>query len=687
MSRVFALPDLARINGQASPLASSTYGVLEPFHLELILEMFGPLFRALELSGWACRRLVLGTAPEAPASWLLVDMSTNVGTVTVPAVTSEADGVESDDSDDVIDTSGDLTVVWDGAGGTGAVALVDVRPRVSPVDGTSLAIPLPDQLDFVNYGDLTRVLLVAQDPIVEARDAFGAFDAAIVEGVASLRNALDTAWTGTGDDRQPGLLWLFDPDQWVESPEDFPDLATVREVITDATSRGRADPDFIDDQIFGRGNLVKLLRSDSDEGEPQRRSDAVNAADFLRAALDRLTIDAVVGGMPIDVSESLRDLPLLDVLMHIVESGLVTVGHLPVGPGISGFTLADSTPIVATRVVRGDDDAVEIRIGESAALYLVIERAVAGEVLGRPPDEVTWEEGSRFFAWEHVPGPDGDTLLVVAGPPIAIQNYQEFRRDVRLEVFRVPDVALVPQWGTRIEPSLYTATFTIGRRFVTDARGDTDADQVPVPNAFTVRLRRDGFNLTYPAVDEDGSVPPPLYELTVRATHLYNPSPMWALSVSEFTDPNTSTSGSRIRHNVQVRIAGNVEVTEKIDADMLAVIERGIKAPVTWATLPRWGAKIDPNDGLDTGGVDQNVDWSTYAAIITTFVDVGIGFIPVVGDVADGWELVSSFVTGQDRWRRPVTYVDRTFMALGLLPVVSGPLLRGMAGLPVVTAP
>lgn len=72
---------------------------------------------------------------------------------------------------------------------------------------------------------------------------------------------------------------------------------------------------------------------------------------------------------------------------------------------------------------------------------------------------------------------------------------------------------------------------------------------------------------------------------------------------------------------------------------------------------------------------------ATATWVSQMIVDVGVGFIPIVGDAADIGEFMLSCYTGRDRWGQPVNNFQRMLMLGGvLLPFVSTGVLRGVKG-------
>lgn len=66
-------------------------------------------------------------------------------------------------------------------------------------------------------------------------------------------------------------------------------------------------------------------------------------------------------------------------------------------------------------------------------------------------------------------------------------------------------------------------------------------------------------------------------------------------------------------------------------------------------------------------------------AYLQTFIDVGVGFIPYVGDAVD----VAEFLSGHDKWGNELTTLERAITGVGLLiPFVGAGALRSLAKAP-----
>ena len=75
----------------------------------------------------------------------------------------------------------------------------------------------------------------------------------------------------------------------------------------------------------------------------------------------------------------------------------------------------------------------------------------------------------------------------------------------------------------------------------------------------------------------------------------------------------------------------------------------------------------------------QRHEWHEYAVddLLFLLIDLSLGMVPIVGDVADLVEFTYAFLSGRDRWGRPVTNFDLYLMAVGVaIPLISSTALR-----------
>ena len=107
---------------------------------------------------------------------------------------------------------------------------------------------------------------------------------------------------------------------------------------------------------------------------------------------------------------------------------------------------------------------------------------------------------------------------------------------------------------------------------------------------------------------------------------------------------------------------------------------------------PEWGTTryyLIPQDRLDGWAASGHggepivatikVDAPTWAwTAITILTDVGVGFIPIVGDLVDVSEFVYAAYTGKDKWGNPVATWEIALMGVGAcVPFVSHGMIKG----------
>ena len=93
----------------------------------------------------------------------------------------------------------------------------------------------------------------------------------------------------------------------------------------------------------------------------------------------------------------------------------------------------------------------------------------------------------------------------------------------------------------------------------------------------------------------------------------------------------------------------------------------------------RWHDRFTGADLVLTPAAHVYDDFGVMDSLFFTFVDLGVGFIPFVGDAVEIGELIYAWQTGRDRWGRPVSNWQLAFMVAGAaLPFVSVPILAGM---------
>jgi len=94
-----------------------------------------------------------------------------------------------------------------------------------------------------------------------------------------------------------------------------------------------------------------------------------------------------------------------------------------------------------------------------------------------------------------------------------------------------------------------------------------------------------------------------------------------------------------------------------------------------FAEVPRQGEQLTPDEKNRLTRFDRVP--SLQETLTLSFIDVSIGFVPVLGDLVDIAEFTYGLVTGEDRWGRPLSTTDLVLMGLGaMLPFIAAPVLR-----------
>ena len=93
-----------------------------------------------------------------------------------------------------------------------------------------------------------------------------------------------------------------------------------------------------------------------------------------------------------------------------------------------------------------------------------------------------------------------------------------------------------------------------------------------------------------------------------------------------------------------------------------------------------WHDSFTGKDLVLTPAAHKHDDFGAMDSLFFDLADIGVGFIPFVGDAVEIGELVWAWQTGRDRWGRPVSNWQLAGMFAGAaLPFVSVPVLHGMA--------
>lgn len=240
-------------------------------------------------------------------------------------------------------------------------------------------------------------------------------------------------------------------------------------------------------------------------------------------------------------------------------------------------------------------------------------------------------------------------------------------------IYRVQDAATLPPMGVDIVERQLLAPFAVN-----EPGGSLFDDPLP-PNYFQIVPRPNGVTIRHPLSAQEMRVTVPPDEraavggsdgLERFAYDIHAPD---ALERNEVPFARVvATSGVDVKFAAIPRPVGPNPTL----ISPLALIDafRVYKVP-TFADVPVQGTPLAPDERYRVTRWERI--YSLEETIAMAAFDIGVGFIPVVGDLVDIAELVYGVTTGRDRWGRPLSTTDLVLMGIGaLLPFVTAPLLR-----------
>jgi len=97
-------------------------------------------------------------------------------------------------------------------------------------------------------------------------------------------------------------------------------------------------------------------------------------------------------------------------------------------------------------------------------------------------------------------------------------------------------------------------------------------------------------------------------------------------------------------------------------------------------TIPHQGSifAVDSRDEIEPA-VPPSEEELRHRRYLQSILDVGVGFIPFVGDAVDAAE----FLSGHDKWGNELTTLERAITGVGMLiPFAGGGVLRSLTKVP-----
>ncbi len=694
-------------------------------HLTLVHEATVPLRRVLLMLGYQVTGL-FHRYPSSGSQWAQVDL----GVLRASGVDPGAGAPRS--------AGQPWNSQWDGP--TVALPIPPIMDARSPglsmaiefFDGSSWQADRDDDFLYVGYDD-PAATPAAGDPAEVASRLTVAVEACVR---ALMTHGIDRFVAGNlAPEAGCGLFWLIDPIWWRPELEtgqrnpsvhgrqvekvgeyarkaivDFPDAGGIfAEVVSGVPpSLLPADPEGVTLAEFGVENLVFISLG---WAFGNRIVAALYADQFFRQLGRWLVERDEVDLLPEHAIDALRHSPWFEVLVTLVDTGVFTPTALEVG-ALSPEELAD--PVVA---VRSDSDTVTLFVWDVFMITLARVRDEAGAVVR--PDEPGGDDKSLLdpiedFSWEYVVSEvafEPDVLFLVAAPGVGIDIPAEPEPDGwRIEVIRVPDRALVPEWGTAVQPHLLLAPYAVAAADLAEETDPDHPDEVPSEHAVLVTPKPDGVRLNYP-VTELGDEGQLVVEVTLPGGPpytgpLYSGDERYAFDIFYYVD-------FRFPHYrvpyVSVWATAGVQVAVRQVVPPVDLVLENWRLPCdvwevpSYPSVPAFGEPLPFNmdrfEHLSAFAVGwDDPPWTLEDSLrperrfspmdvqtIMTFwwvhlcADLAIGMIPIVGDVVGLAELSNALASGHDKWGRPVTNLDIVLMSVGvLMPLVTSGMASSM---------
>lgn len=605
-----------------------------------------------------------------------------------------------------------------------AVGVVALPNAASP--DTSLAVPLPvlpgtgwwTDDSFVYLGRLGASVPPVAGGYLTAMDAFiEAVVAGAAAGVEEVPPSPDSAC---------GLVWLIDPAYWWADPVAMSTSLHVREMQASALEAKEAiladlTPQvFLADQVSGvstprRQSPIPLLRKE--QGQPtlkqvlRWRDDksylAPARANQFFTNLEGLVRQlALTSLLPKETIDELRDMSWLGVLVTLVANGVLTPPALQIEVPGGGVT----EPVEAKRV---DECTVEVTVRGQLTITMRLVRDAAGIAVF--PNEPAGEDRTilapiREFTWDYLVPPDptrAPVFVVVAAPGVDV-DVPDSPAPVGWEplVIRVQDAAVVPQWGTAVDPSLLLAPYEISPAG-TQGFELVMPGQPPAAPGLQVLPRPDGVSLSYPLYPTGDGVKLVGVNITLGPDALGSPDERFAWDVTYYHDTRAGLVLPDPTAHVSVWVTAGVTVevvttvpTEFRDFRLQTEVWRvrdyadippfGSELPFDTGALEHfdrfadgWEPLWTSNDGEMPAGnftpTGTFLEQLAFSAWLTFVADLMVGMIPLVGDVVDIADFAHALATGTDKWGQPVTKIGLICLGVGaMMPFASGSLAKGM---------
>jgi hypothetical protein len=291
-------------------------------------------------------------------------------------------------------------------------------------------------------------------------------------------------------------------------------------------------------------------------------------------------------------------------------------------------------------------------------------------------------DGALPFAYEFTPETAKRPyaiLKIVTGPGVSVRHSFPAQYAPMIDklpllyIYRLQDPEQVPPMGVEIVERQLLAPYQVN-----PLESTSPNDEVPT-NYFQVVPRMNGTVIRHPAsgTEMHVTVPPDrrasgdasdggeryAFEIVAPAVQVGNNLP----TTTVIATPGVKVGFATIPRTSEER---PVRLSPLVLTDFFRVYT--VKE---FAEVPRQGEQLTPDEKNRVTRFDRVP--SLQETLTLSFIDVSIGFVPVLGDLVDIAEFAYGLVTGEDRWGRPLSTTDLVLMGLGaMLPFIAAPVLR-----------
>jgi hypothetical protein len=379
------------------------------------------------------------------------------------------------------------------------------------------------------------------------------------------------------------------------------------------------------------------------------------------------------------VDPSLTPAPLV-VHVRYASAGS-PVAESPLGLTPEGFGDVLETAGEHHAQLRLDDTMIRI---EAPAGEAVPEGATAGT--------------ARFAYWidPEWTGPEGleKRVVIVAAPGVVVRTGEpatspliDYGRRLVETVVRVPHPDLVPAQGTRIRAEDF-----VGHELVSPDAGRSllgRPDEGVKPEQLTVATGLAGVTVAHPWSGARLSIRPRNREVgAAYAWQVLPPEGGHPGEIRAVVEPDVEVEFFEpVPLNLRSEVGSTPTPRPEQARAGEGLSEQGIVLNLVevWdaAKVPRQGTRLNIQHYLAFGryrDADRHHWLDTNDLpfeLAMTAADVGVGMIPIVGDLVDIGEFFYALGTGRDRWGREVGTGDKVLMGIGALVG----LIRGLGGI------